>query len=70
MQLPQEKTSFKSFHANFLKTNVYDYHRDSYNKFMQLPQKTSFKYFHANLLEIKVYHYYIVSTDLSIKYIL
>ena len=35
----QKKTTFNSFHANILKTNVYHYYRESYNKFMQLPQK-------------------------------
>ena len=38
-----KKTSFISFHANFLKTNVYHYFRDSsikyINKFMQVPLK-------------------------------
>jgi len=42
MQLPKNN-SFKSFHAYFLKTNVYHYYKDSsikyINKFMQLPQK-------------------------------
>ena len=42
MKLPQ-KSSFESFHAKFLKTNVYHYYRESlsniYTKFMQQPQK-------------------------------
>ena len=38
MQLPQRKTSFKSFLANFLKTNVYHYNKlskDSSIKYVQ-----------------------------------
>jgi len=60
MQLPQ-KTSFKTFHANFYKTNVYHCYRQSsikyINKYMQLPKKSSFKFFQANFLKTNVYHY-------------
>ena len=38
MQLPQKKTIFKSFHANFLLINVYHYYKlskDSFIKYIQ-----------------------------------
>ena len=56
-----KKTSFMSFHTNFLKTNVYFYYSDSSINISinscNYHKRTSFKSFHPNFLKTNVYHY-------------
>ena len=70
-----KKTSFKFFHANFLKINVYHtiyyletHESNIYKNSFNYHKTTSFMSFHANFFNINVYHYYILSRDSCIKY--